>query len=102
MLQCGDIIYYHEVEWGDLDMEWMTIDSCAVLYYYSRDRWYGAFDGKLHGICGFHNIAHDSINRGRVYGQFLTGDLPGGPRAIGEAWKLATEYYEDNSVWGGI
>jgi len=61
-----------EIKWGDVDMEWIILDSCQVLQYkannqYCWQRWdnpstypYGSaltIHAGLHGIIGWHSVA---------------------------------------------
>ena len=67
---------HHDAEWGDLDLEWITLDACQVLNNTDEhgewyERWgFDVFKG-LHQIQGFDTYTDDDANRGEVFAGYM-------------------------------
>jgi hypothetical protein len=101
--------YFEDARWGgdaegtpgeEGDLEWIVLDSCLALKWYSWhtssyvfDRWDQAFDG-LHYVLGFDTECGDDSDRGRIFAQYMKQGW-----TIRLAWiraTQATEYW----AWG--
>lgn len=73
----------YEAQWGDIDLEWIFISACQVLYENGIwDRLWYVFNG-LHGVTGFHTVEADTPDLGRFFAYYLTDTW--GPYCIGDA-----------------
>lgn len=78
----------YEARWGDIDLEWIFVSACQVLYENGIwDRLWYVFNG-LHGITGFHTVEADTPDLGRFFAYYLTDTW--GPYCTGDAWRFAT------------
>ncbi len=80
---------FSEAQWGDRDLEWVTLSACSVLNFATITNWRPVFDTYLHGICGFHTAMADTDDLGRLFAEYLTNVR--GPYQIREAWTRATQ-----------
>lgn len=87
---------------GDLDLEWAFLKACNVLYEPFINDLDSAFNNGLHGICGFHSTSVNTPTFGELFAKYLTGQYLGGPRCIGDAWKLAARYDQPSDTWPAI
>lgn len=90
-----------EPRWGDNDLEWIVLDVCSALAWKSDgygvlytlcERW--ANSDVMHGlhyILGFRTPARDACNRGRYFGEYLTGARDGTKYTVRQAWIKATK-----------
>lgn len=94
-------VHYSEVNWGDLDLEWIVIDACNVLQYEPTgflkvtSRWgFPVFKG-LHAILGFDTITLDVETTGMYFVYYLVE-----PKTIGDAWVAATRAVYPSAIYG--
>ncbi len=99
-----------EPRWGDADLEWIVLDVCSALAFKSDgdgvlyticQRW--ANSDVMHGlhyILGFRTAAYDRCNRGRYFGEYLTGVKDGTKHTVRCAWIKATQDTEYSDVQG--
>jgi len=91
-------VHYTEAEWGDKDLEWITISACEVLKYDDPagdvfDRWgWGVFRG-LHMILGYATISYDRVVGGRFASYMSEG------MKIKDAWIQANIDIQPGDVY---
>jgi len=99
----------NSVRWGDVDLEWAFFSTCETLddtvCTPNGGQIAGAFDDRLHGICGFDTVSHDYAIEGETFAKYALGLYYNynTPHPIGESWRWATKYVEGGApteVWG--
>ena len=89
-----------DARYGDVDLEWLQLESCQVLASPSGggtnavDRWGGVFDG-LHMLNGFHTNASCRNNTAGTFAAYLFG--PSGLK-IRQAWAQMAYDLEPSDV----
>ncbi|MDH4240965.1 MAG: DUF6345 domain-containing protein, partial [Phycisphaerae bacterium] len=78
------LLYWTEIDWGDLDADWVFISTCSFLHGSDNDlkQLVSSVSGEkcAHLICSFTNISH--VHQG--YGTYLAEQL--GKKSIKQAW----------------
>lgn len=97
--QDGDASYHcrvvnSEAQWGDKDVEWITLSASRVLDINYQSQWTLTFKD-LHGITGFDDSPTDSPNTGGLFACYLTGGTflstnCAFDHVVGDSWKQAT------------
>lgn len=92
-------VHYSEAEWGDLDLEWITLSACKVLKYDDAagsvfDRWgWPVFKG-LHKILGYDTISYDYVMGDRFVYYMTSGGMK-----IKDAWIQANIDIQPSDVY---
>jgi hypothetical protein len=104
-------VHYSEVDWGDLDLDWISISACLILNYQPSgyptafDRWgWPVFRG-LHAILSFDTVSYDTPiwilwpfwweSPGERFVNYMTT-----PYTIGNSWERMTQDWQPSDVWG--
>jgi hypothetical protein len=71
-----NIVHSVETSFGDVDLEWVTLDSSSTLMGQAvRDSWHeNAFKGGLHLLMGWHDSRLDGNSGGEFAADLLDGD----------------------------
>lgn len=91
-------VHYSEAEWGDLDLEWITISACNVLQFDDPagdvfDRWgWPVFKG-LHMILGYDTYSYDLV-MGDTFVYYMTTGM-----RIKNAWIQANIDIQPSDVY---
>lgn len=98
-------LHWRDAEWGDEDLEWLTIAACGPLQKTAGGdswarRW--AFDGDgfsgLHILMGYANVSKDNRREGTILASSMLGVNGWRLLPVRLAWVRAAEKVQDSGV----